>query len=98
MSKAVKLMELDAIREEFKGVQDMVVIGVNKLDCAADTLMRSNLRKKKIRLRRVKNSMAKKVFSSKGWRSRPTTPTSPARRCTLTPLPRDGDFRTLPRD
>lgn len=66
MSKAVKLMELEAIREEFAGIQNMVVIGVNKLDCAADSQLRAVLRKKKIKVRRVKNSMARKVFAEHG--------------------------------
>lgn len=45
MSKVVKTMELEAIRKEFAGVKDMVVMGVGKLDCTADQQFRANLRK-----------------------------------------------------
>ena len=60
MSKVVKTMELEAIRKEFAGVKDMVVMGVGKLDCTADQQFRANLRKKMVRVKRIKNSMARK--------------------------------------
>lgn len=66
MSKSVKLMELEAIRKDFAGVQDMVVLSVGKLSCTSDQQFRAVLRKKKIRVKRVKNSMARKVLVEQG--------------------------------
>ncbi|MCY2946041.1 MAG: 50S ribosomal protein L10 [Planctomycetota bacterium] len=66
MSKVVKTMELEAIRKEFAGVKDMVVMGVGKLDCTADQQFRANLRKKMVRVKRIKNSMARKVLGEQG--------------------------------
>ena len=66
MSKVVKTMELEAIRTEFAGVKDMVVMGVGKLDCTADQQFRANLRKKMVRVKRIKNSMARKVLGEQG--------------------------------
>lgn len=74
MSKAVKLMELEAIRAEFAGVQNMVVLSVGKLDCAADSHLRATMRKKKIKVRRVKNSMARKVFAEHGLGAKADSP------------------------
>jgi len=66
MSKYVKGMEIETLRKEFSGVKDLVVLGVEKLTCEGNHSLRSSLRKKKINLRMVKNSFARKVFSELG--------------------------------
>jgi ribosomal protein L10 len=55
-------MEMDALRSTFKGVRDLVVLSVSKLSCQGDYNFRAAMRKKKIRLQVVKNSLTRKVF------------------------------------
>ena len=38
MSKVIKQMQMDAIRQTFDGVRDMVVLSIQKLDCHAGTI------------------------------------------------------------
>ncbi len=66
MSKQIKQMEMDSLKETFRDVRDMVVLNVNKLDCHADNGLRTALRKKNIRLKLVKNSLARRVFDDLG--------------------------------
>jgi large subunit ribosomal protein L10 len=66
MSKKIKEMELNSLRETFQGVKDMVLLQPLKLDSAADYEMRKKLREKKIRVKMVKNSLVKKVFDENG--------------------------------
>jgi len=66
MSKQIKQLEMEALRQTFQEVQDMVVLSSEKLDCQGDHLFRSALRKKNIRLQMVKNSLARRVFSDLG--------------------------------
>jgi large subunit ribosomal protein L10 len=66
MSKAVKKLELDALRKDFKGVLDFVLLEPIKVDSATDYTFRKTLRDKKVRVRLVKNSYAKKVFAEMG--------------------------------
>jgi len=66
MSKQIKQMEMDSLREAIQDVSDMVVMSATKLDCQADRAVRATLRKKNIRLKTVKNSLAKRVFDELG--------------------------------
>lgn len=66
MSKKIKQMEMDALKKTFQGVRDMVVLSATGIDCHTDNTMRLNLRKKKVRLQVVKNSLAKRVFGELG--------------------------------
>lgn len=66
MSKLVKNMEIQALRKDFDGLKDMLIVEVNGVDSLANSGLRTNLRKKKIRLKLVKNSFAKKIFSENG--------------------------------
>lgn len=66
MSKKIKQMEMDALKKTFQGVREMVVLSATGIDCHADNQMRLGLRKKKIRLQVVKNSLAKRVFGELG--------------------------------
>ncbi|MFZ9824586.1 MAG: 50S ribosomal protein L10, partial [Gemmataceae bacterium] len=66
MSKLVKNMEIQALRKDFEGLRDMLIVEVNGVDSLANSGLRTNLRKKKISLKLVKNSFAKKIFSENG--------------------------------
>jgi large subunit ribosomal protein L10 len=66
MSKVIKQMQMDALKEDFKGVRDMVLLHVVGLDAIAENKIRLDLRKKGIRLQMVKNSLARRVFGDMG--------------------------------
>jgi large subunit ribosomal protein L10 len=66
MSKKIKELELNALRQTFKGVRDLVLVEPLKLDSATDYELRKKLREKKIRVKMVKNSLVKKVFTENG--------------------------------
>lgn len=66
MSKLVKQMEMEALRKTFTGVQDMVLLNIQKLDARTTTQMRLELRKKNIRLHMIKNTLAARVFRELG--------------------------------
>jgi large subunit ribosomal protein L10 len=66
MSKVIKQMQMDAIRKTFDGVRDMVVLSIQKLDCHADYSLRATLRKKKVHMMVLKNSLARRVFTDMG--------------------------------
>jgi large subunit ribosomal protein L10 len=66
MSKQIKQMEMDALKQTFGDVRDMVVFSASQLDCQSDHAIRSVLRKKNIRLKIVKNSLARRVFDDLG--------------------------------
>jgi large subunit ribosomal protein L10 len=66
MSKQIKQMEMDALKQAFQDVRDLVVLSVSGLNATADNQLRLGLRKKNIRLRVVKNSLARRVFTELG--------------------------------
>jgi large subunit ribosomal protein L10 len=66
MSKQIKQMEMDALRQEFQDVRDIVVLTINKLSCHQDNQLRATLQKKKIQMQMVKNSLARRVFQELG--------------------------------
>jgi len=66
MSKVIKRMQMDSLKKTFASVRDMAFLTIQGLDCQADTNFRAALRKKKIRLQIVKNSLARKVFGELG--------------------------------
>ena len=66
MSKVIKQMQMDAIRQTFDGVRDMVVLSVQKLDCHADYSLRATLRKKNVKMMVLKNSLARRVLTDLG--------------------------------
>jgi large subunit ribosomal protein L10 len=73
MSKVIKQMQMDALKKEFNGVRDMVLLNIVGLGAIPENQIRLGLRKKGIRLHQVKNSLAKRVFTDlglsaeKGW-------------------------------
>lgn len=66
MSKKIKELELNDLRKALKGVKDCVLLQPLKLDSAADYTLRKQLRDKKIRVKMVKNTLVKKVFTENG--------------------------------
>ncbi|MBL8995043.1 MAG: 50S ribosomal protein L10 [Spirochaetia bacterium] len=57
---------MDALKRDFNGVRDLVMLSVVGLDAIAENQIRLGLRKKGIRLQQVKNSLARRVFSDMG--------------------------------
>jgi large subunit ribosomal protein L10 len=66
MSKQIKQMQMDALKETFRDVRELVLLTVSGLDCTADNQLRAGLRKKNIRLELVKNSLARRAFGELG--------------------------------
>src|SRR6516165_12345909 len=66
MSKQIKQMEMDALGQAFQGVRDLVALTISGLDGRMDNQVRLGLRKKNIRLQRIKNSLARRVFDELG--------------------------------
>ena len=66
MSKKIKQMEMEALRGSIQGVRDMVVLSTVGVESLADNQMRLALRKKKINLLMVKNTLARRVFKDMG--------------------------------
>ena len=68
MSKVIKQMQMDALKSTFQEVRDMVVLSVSGLNSQVDNQLRLGLRKKKIFLHVVKNSLARRVFEELGMK------------------------------
>ena len=66
MSKVVKQMEMEDLTQTFKDVKDLVLLSVSGLNATVDNQIRLGLRKKNIRFRVVKNTLAQRVFASLG--------------------------------
>lgn len=62
MSKKIKELELNALRQTFQGVKNYVLLEPIKLDSAAEYEMRKKLRGQKIKVKLVKNTFARKVL------------------------------------
>lgn len=74
MSKAIKQMEMTALKNTFHDVRDMVFLSMKGLSCLGDSTLRTALRKKNIRLKIVKNTLARKVFGELGLNLDPKSP------------------------
>ncbi len=66
MSKVIKQMQMNSLKESFKGVRDLVLLNVVGLGAIPENQIRLALRKKGIRLQMVKNSLARRVFADMG--------------------------------
>jgi ribosomal protein L10 len=66
VSKQIKQMQMDALKETFRDVRELVLLNVTGLSCIADNQLRASLRKKNIHVQMVKNSLARKVFDDLG--------------------------------
>ncbi len=66
MSKYVKELMMDQLRSDLDGSNSLLVLDLKDLDAVAEHGLRRDLRKKSIRLRVLKNSLARRVFSEMG--------------------------------
>jgi large subunit ribosomal protein L10 len=66
MSKAIKQMQMDALKETFGSAQDFVVLSITGLTAQQDNVLRHALRKKDVRLLQVKNSLARLALGQVG--------------------------------
>jgi large subunit ribosomal protein L10 len=66
MSKKIKALEIETLRQSFTGVKDYVVVEPLKVDAATDLEFRRKLREKKIRAQVVKNTYARRIFTEMG--------------------------------
>ncbi len=61
MSKLVKNMLVDDLKARLSNVGELIVVSLGKLDAQRTTVLRQTLRKKKIHLTMVKNSLAQRA-------------------------------------
>lgn len=66
MSKAIKQMEMAALKQTFQGVRDLVVLSATGLNAQEDNQLRHGLRRKNVRLQVVKNSLVRRVIGELG--------------------------------
>ena len=66
MSKYVKEMMMDQLKTELDGSKSVLILDFKGLDAVSENKLRLDLRKKKIRMRAVKNTLAKRVFADAG--------------------------------
>lgn len=62
MSKLIKNMLVEDLKGRLQGVGDVVVVSLGKLDAQKTTQLRQALRKKRIHLQLVKNSLARRAM------------------------------------
>lgn len=70
MSKAIKDMLVDDLKRRLDGVGELIVVSLGTLDAQKTTALRQTLRKKRISLQLVKNSLARRATAG--------TPLAPA--------------------
>jgi len=70
MSKAIKDMLVDDLKHRLQSVGEVMVVSLGKLDAQKTTRLRHTLRKKRIHLQLVKNSLARRATAG--------TPLAPA--------------------
>jgi large subunit ribosomal protein L10 len=66
MSKYVKEMMMDQLKTELDGSRSVLILDFKGLDAVSENKLRLDLRKKKIHMRAVKNTLAKRVFAEAG--------------------------------
>jgi ribosomal protein L10 len=66
MSKVIKKMQMDVLKDQFKDVRDMVFVNIVGLDAISENKVRLDLRKKGIRLHGVKNTLCRRVLGELG--------------------------------
>lgn len=66
MSKYVKEMMMDQLKSELGDSKSVLLLDFKGLDAVAENKLRLDLRKKKIHMRAVKNTLAKRVFAEAG--------------------------------
>jgi large subunit ribosomal protein L10 len=63
MSKYVKELMMDQLRSDLDGSRSMLILDLKGLDAITEHQFRRDMRKKSIRVRALKNSLARRVFS-----------------------------------
>jgi large subunit ribosomal protein L10 len=66
MSKYVKELMMDQLRSDLDGSRSVLIVDLKGLDAIAEHRLRSDLRKKSIKIRALKNTLASRVFSDMG--------------------------------
>ena len=66
MSKYVKELMMDQLRADLDGSRSVLILDLKGLDAITEFRLRRDLRKKSIRLRALKNSLARRVFNEMG--------------------------------
>jgi large subunit ribosomal protein L10 len=66
MSKYVKELMMDQLKADLNGTRSVLILDLKGLDAIAEHGLRRDLRKKSIRLRALKNSLARRVFADMG--------------------------------
>ena len=66
MSKYVKELMMDQIRSDLNGSRSLLILDLKGLDAVTEYQFRRDMRKKSIRVRALKNSLAKRIFSEMG--------------------------------
>src|SRR3954469_4352780 len=66
MSKYVKEMMMDQLKSDLDGSRSVLIVDLKGLDAIAEHKLRSDLRKKSIKIRALKNTLATRVFSEMG--------------------------------
>jgi large subunit ribosomal protein L10 len=66
MSKYVKELMMDQLKSELDGSRSVLILDFKGLDAVSENKLRLDLRKKNIRMRALKNSLARRVFADMG--------------------------------
>jgi large subunit ribosomal protein L10 len=66
MSKYVKELMMDQLKTELGGARSVLILDFKGLDAVSENRLRLDLRKKKIRMRALKNTLAHRVFTDAG--------------------------------
>jgi len=66
MSKYVKEMMMDQLRSDLDGSRSVLILDLKGLDAISEHKLRSDLRKKSIKLRTLKNTLARRIFTEMG--------------------------------
>lgn len=69
MSKYVKEMMMDQFKTDLDGSRSVLILDLKGLDAVSEWGLRRDLRKKQIKLRTLKNSLARRVFTDMGMGS-----------------------------
>lgn len=66
MSKYVKELMMDQLRTDLNGARSVLILDLKGLDAISEHQLRRDLRKKQIRIRTLKNTLARRVFGEMG--------------------------------
>src|SRR5262249_28149167 len=66
MSKYVKELMMDQLKSDLDGSRSLLLLDLKGLDAISEHQFRRDLRKKSIKMRALKNSLARRVFTDMG--------------------------------